>query len=414
MHKEHEEKSSEFLKSSYDQKKFNQQLLMLESMNTSLTMLNNRLHNSLRRQQVLLKTTLTNTSKSIHRFNNSPNELGNANHQSHQNKNKNNVNNGVLKSKYAIIFTMDSMLDYEKNSMNGGAAGEIIVRSCLEHVLKLLNVSVTIARSDNEFEKSIISQYDFIILDPWTWAAKGWVTKPNIRGFENRIYILDFFGSKKMRGSSLNIPLNRILTAFGSPWNSFLGYFITDNNIDESIQGERNINNAHNLASTKKDQGVIWGKDVRHFEQRISMLEYAASLSPLYSTVNTEVFQHNNVHWLGHQSSVKWKQLLLESKFLIGLGDPLLGPSAIDAIGLGCMYINPLIPKDFQGRLFTSQHPYAVDNIGDPYVCSFEINSREQLKSCIDKALSSNLKPFIPRDFTLQAHIDRVKHIFSL
>ena len=30
---------------------------------------------------------------------------------------------------------------------------------------------------------------------------------------------------------------------------------------------------------------------------------------------------------------------------IVGMGDPLLGPSAIDAIAMGCMFINPLYTK---------------------------------------------------------------------
>lgn len=54
----------------------------------------------------------------------------------------------------------------------------------------------------------------------------GWVPKANIRGYDHKIFIMDFFGSPKLRGSGLNISPKRVLTAFGSPWNTFLGYYI--------------------------------------------------------------------------------------------------------------------------------------------------------------------------------------------
>lgn len=59
----------------------------------------------------------------------------------------------------------------------------------------------------------------------------------------------------------------------------------------------------------------------------------------------TPVFKHPNVKWHGSLSSKEWKALLKESKFLIGLGDPLLGPSAIEAISAGSisMYIHAYI-----------------------------------------------------------------------
>jgi len=173
--------------------------------------------------------------------------------------------------------------------------GEIIIRRSLEKILPELNVHVDIMKSDLEFESCQINKYDFIVLDPWTWATKGgattqlfaivsirtrpscafelshvliqtlssstkpqlqhyflsffipkrtrmqtaeatsndsscpptcesgWVPKPNIRGLESKVYILDFFGSPKLKGNSFNIRPDHILTAFGSPWNAFLG-----------------------------------------------------------------------------------------------------------------------------------------------------------------------------------------------
>ena len=47
------------------------------------------------------------------------------------------------------------------------------MRRSLEIALKEIGYQVDIMRSDNEFEKSNPSSYDFIILDPWTWAAPG-------------------------------------------------------------------------------------------------------------------------------------------------------------------------------------------------------------------------------------------------
>ena len=45
-------------------------------------------------------------------------------------------------------------------------------------------------------------------------------------------------------------------------------------------------------------------------------------------------------------------------------GHPLLGPSVIEAIYSGCVYINPIYsPSPLLGR-FASQHPYAADKIG--------------------------------------------------
>ena len=126
---------------------------------------------------------------------------------------------------------------------------------------------------------------------------------------------------------------------------------------------------------------------------------------------------------MGHLDKNSWEALLKSSKFLLGLGDPLLGPSAIDAIGSGCMYINPVYQTPFireqTGLSYRSQHPYAENMAKNdpelaPYICSFDINNREELKTCIQKALSSDLPAIIPKDFTASSYLNRVKTIFSL
>ena len=96
-----------------------------------------------------------------------------------------------LTGKRAIIFTMDSIASYEENSLVGGAAGiscdnvfdpnmfilaitgELTVRRSLQQAFTHLSISFRVAKSDEEFNGSNLDEYDFVILDPWTWAQKG-------------------------------------------------------------------------------------------------------------------------------------------------------------------------------------------------------------------------------------------------
>ena len=160
----------------------------------------------------------------------------------------------------------------------------------------------------------------------------------------------------------------------------------------------------------KMQQGVIWGKDPKHFEGVTDIIKQIADVVPMKSTASLPVFQHPNVQWLGHQNSVSWRKLLLSSRFLLGLGHPLLGPSAIEAAASGCMFINPTYKKPVRGEY--SQHPYAQKVIGEPYVCSVALENHSAVMSCVQKALKTNLSPVLPKDFTKEAYINRVKHIF--
>ena len=158
---------------------------------------------------------------------------------------------------------------------------------------------------------------------------------------------------------------------------------------------------------TKKMQGVIWGKDTKHFSGKIDMLKRIADIVELHSTSTDSVFSHSNVIWHGHQSADGWKKILMQSKFLIGLGDPLLGPSAIDAIAAGCMYLNPSYRHPMR-EIFNSQHPYAADKIGEPYVCTFDSNDINSVLKCVKLALQTSLTPMIPKDFTKNEYTKRV------
>jgi alpha-1,3(6)-mannosylglycoprotein beta-1,6-N-acetyl-glucosaminyltransferase len=231
--------------------------------------------------------------------------------------------------------------------------------------------------------------------------SQGWVPKPNIKGHDDKIFILDFFGSKRLRGSGLLVPPERFLTAFISPGNSFLGFQI----------GKRD--NLDNLNIIKENQGVIWGKDVKHYHGKVDLLKMVANQVPLYSTASSPVFQHKNIRWMGHQSRDEWLVLLAKSKFLLGLGDPLLGPSAIDAISVGCMYLNPIYDHPVR-EIFTSQHPYAETYVGQPYVCSFHISQTNELMQCVDKALTTTLGPLVPEHFQESQYLERLRSILGL
>ena len=265
-------------------------------------------------------------------------------------------------------------------------------------------------------QKVSFIRFNYFLIAELYYLMKGWVPKPNIRGFDKKIYILDFFGSKNLRGTGLNIPPERFLTAFGATTNTFLGYYMSNSTINQLI----------NLKQTKLKRGVIWGKNTKHFEGKESMIRTIAETSSLVSTATNKVFNHQNIEWLGHQTSNKWLEILGNSKFLLGLGNPLLGPSAIDAISLGCMYINPIYrkPMTIKDNSYISQHDYAMnqfnqnneinDNNNNLYVCSYHENNTDELLKCINLAMKSDLKLFIPNDFIQENYYKRVAKIFQL
>jgi alpha-1,3(6)-mannosylglycoprotein beta-1,6-N-acetyl-glucosaminyltransferase len=218
------------------------------------------------------------------------------------------------------------------------------------------------------------------------------------------MYILDFFGTNEVH-HALNIPLSRVLTAFGSPWNTFLGF-----RRDAVSEAE-----AAAIVTKKRAQGVIWGKDPKHFKGREETLRHIAESVQLISTCQQrQTFSGaNRITWRGHQTASSWQALLQESRFLLGLGDPLLGPSAIDAMAAGCMYINPIYEEPVRG-IHQTQHDFAEREIGFPHVCSVKLSNITGLMKCIDYAMNNVIRSVVPTKMTKDAYMKRVKQIFEL
>ena len=230
-----------------------------------------------------------------------------------------------------------------------------------------------------------------------SFLRTGWVPKKVIKDHLGKLFILDFFGTKSLK-NSLHIPLSRVLTPFGTPWNSFLGYYLSN---PVSIDSK-----------TKMNQGVIWGKDPKHYKGQKDVLIKIASKVNLMSTAQTRVYDIPGITWLGHQTPESWNELLRRSKFLLGLGDPLLGPSAVDAIAAGCMFINPVYDKPVRD-IYNSQHDFASEYIGFPYVCSVKLNDLNGVMKCIEYALNNEIKPFVPDVLRREPYIKRVAAILG-
>ena len=77
----------------------------------------------------------------------------------------------------------------------------------------------------------------------------------------------------------------------------------------------------------KKWQGLIWGKEPRYFDSKWDLIQRVAAFIPLILTAKKlppEVIPENVTN-MGIVSSQVRSQLLAESLFIIGLGDPVLG-----------------------------------------------------------------------------------------
>jgi hypothetical protein len=83
------------------------------------------------------------------------------------------------------------------------------------------------------------------------------------------------------------------------------------------------------------------------------------------------------------------------STFIIGFGDPVLGPTLIDALDAGCVFINPTYAKphklaDIPAFPAHTQHDYGV-LLGEPYVYTVAYEQPKNVLKVVRKVQKCDL-----------------------
>uniref|UniRef100_A0A3P8SH68 alpha-1,6-mannosyl-glycoprotein 6-beta-N-acetylglucosaminyltransferase n=1 Tax=Amphiprion percula TaxID=161767 RepID=A0A3P8SH68_AMPPE len=114
----------------------------------------------------------------------------------------------------------------------------------------------------------------------------------------------------------------------------------------------------------------------------------------------------------------KYHVFPLSLQLFVGLGFPYEGPAPIEAIALGCIFLQPRFDpphssenNDFYKgkpttRQISSQHPYAEEFIGKPYVWSVDVTNSTEIREAIRAILST--ESFTPQEFTCVGMLERV------
>uniref|UniRef100_A0A8C2Z798 alpha-1,6-mannosyl-glycoprotein 6-beta-N-acetylglucosaminyltransferase n=1 Tax=Cyclopterus lumpus TaxID=8103 RepID=A0A8C2Z798_CYCLU len=112
-------------------------------------------------------------------------------------------------------------------------------------------------------------------------------------------------------------------------------------------------------------------------------------------------------------------RLLRRAKVFVGLGFPYEGPAPIEAIALGCVFLQPRFHPPhssdnnefYKGkpttRQISSQHPYAEKFIGKPHVWTVDVTNKTDVREAARAILRT--EPFTPREFTCEGMLERVR-----
>mmetsp|Transcript_14992 Transcript_14992/g.32218 ORF Transcript_14992/g.32218 Transcript_14992/m.32218 type:complete len:333 (-) Transcript_14992:211-1209(-) len=215
-----------------------------------------------------------------------------------------------------------------------------------------------------------------------------------------RVRILDFFGTNLNSSKIGGLKLAQFWTPYPTSNNTFLGF---------------TVSKPHNLPRKEK-QGLLWGKEPRYFTRHSRLIQELLKLSPLHAVAETFEMPINNTNGSlvthGLLSPDSWMRLVAKSSYLIGFGDPLVGPSALDAISVGTVYLDctyTTLRKLESGAEYTSQHPYA-QSLGKPFSYPVHLSNLSEVVATAKHVLESpsNL-PFVPAGFTSQGYKRRLQ-----
>uniref|UniRef100_A0A087X761 alpha-1,6-mannosyl-glycoprotein 6-beta-N-acetylglucosaminyltransferase n=1 Tax=Poecilia formosa TaxID=48698 RepID=A0A087X761_POEFO len=213
-----------------------------------------------------------------------------------------------------------------------------------------------------------------------------------------------------------NLNARQYMTMFPhTPDNSFMGFVSEE--LNETEKRSIQQNKVNNMA-------VVYGKEASMWKGKDSFLEILHKYMEVHGTVYYETQRPPEVpafvknHGLLPQHELQ--QLLRKAKLFIGFGFPYEGPAPLEAIANGCIFLQPkfqpphssLNHEFFRGkptsREVFSQHPYAEEYIGRPYVMTVDYNNSLEFDSAVKEIMRTKVEPYLPYEYTCEGMLERV------
>ncbi|XP_041085157.1 alpha-1,6-mannosylglycoprotein 6-beta-N-acetylglucosaminyltransferase B-like isoform X2 [Polyodon spathula] len=328
-------------------------------------------------------------------------------------------------------------------SERGGPLGELVQWSDVATALFILGHKVTFSTTLPELHRVIGAPpgkgscpiqvplpFDLLYTDYHGLAQLQACMGLSFNQYRCRFRVLDSFGTEPAFNQGEYSQLHGYSTAWGSwelqprqymtmfphtPDNSFMG-FVSEElglGLEEEVQERKEPNMA-----------VVYGKQDYMWQGKESYLEAISQVMKIHGTVYQETDSPPRIpgYVLNHGllSQDQLLELLKRAKLFIGLGFPYEGPAPLEAIALGCVFLQPRFdpahtPQNsnfYRGKPTTrqvrSQHPYAEDFIGKPYVWTVDMSNSTEVQEAVRTILRSQLRPFTPYEFTREGMLERV------
>ncbi|KAM7436456.1 hypothetical protein ABFA07_013722 [Porites harrisoni] len=356
-----------------------------------------------------------------------------------------NVKNRMKKKILLYMGSIEDNFKFFTEAFTGGCLGELTQWSDLMSALYILGHDLII-RSDYNYLRNIITQTDSdgcalreladgldLIFTDIPGAKKiMMVSGPHSSRYRCKMRILDSFGTdaefnypyykESIPGGrsvwgDVNLLLPQFMTMFPhSPDNSFLGFAVPKKHRSKTREPKNRTN-----ALIYGKLPHFWKGKSRYIEViRNHVQEVHANIGSKNETVLRKFDVPDYVINHGIVNISTLMDLFQGSKVFVGLGDPLEGPAALEALANGCFFLNPKFDPPFDrvnhgfyagkpmNRKITSQNPYAEVFVGEPFVQTVNINNMKEVEKALQKILNSSETPRLPYEFTVAGMLERL------
>ena len=284
-----------------------------------------------------------------------------------------------------------------------------------------------------------------------------------------KVYEIEYFGLPEYlvddAAKEMGVHGDRVLSAYPNQFNTFLGYVPFLPHLGTAVpvveKEEQNrlrqclIRKKNHTMKTGKLSGIIWGKEMRYLTDiadqlwpslrklftAYPQLEIHTTISAARDYNESAIPEDLRGRMINHaflERDAYMDLLCGQGLFLLGLGDPVVGPTALEAVLLGNVYLNPVYTSTRHinaGALsLLSQHDPLALALNDTWVCSIswecapgesrlDCSGKDRLTKCVTYAierleglfmLNENDVPTpaaIPA-FTYAAYVKRVHALF--
>ncbi|XP_076616798.1 alpha-1,6-mannosylglycoprotein 6-beta-N-acetylglucosaminyltransferase B-like [Chaetodon auriga] len=332
---------------------------------------------------------------------------------------------------------------FEAMVKRGGPLGELVQWADLSACLTILGHNLTFSTSQHQLHSLIGAApgrgscpiqrpltFDLIYTDYHGLAHLQGAMGLAFLHYQCRFRILDSFGTepafnlgsyarshgyKTLWGSWGLQPLQYMTMFPHTPDNSFLG-FVSEEAASEEVR-EEELDRKDRIAVVYGKQDYMWQGKSEYVGVISEELEtHATVYQPPGHISNLPSFIRNH----GLLTQERFLRLLRRAKVFVGLGFPYEGPAPIEAIALGCVFLQPRFDpphssenNDFYKgkpttRQISSQHPYAETFIGKPHVWTVDVTNKTDVREAVRGILRTEVKPLTPREFTCEGMLERV------